>query len=127
MRRIVVTGMGAVTPLGGDLNSSWNNLIKNKSGASLITKFDTDQYQAKVACEVPISNEHKAGEEFFNPNNWFSDKELRKVDDFIIFGVAAAEMAILDSSLSKSKIDPFRVGVGVGLVLVGFLALKELP
>ena len=84
MRRIVVTGMGAVTPLGGDLNSSWNNLIKNKSGASLITKFDTDQYQAKVACEVPIYNDQKANEEFFNPNNWFSDKDLRKVDDFIL-------------------------------------------
>ncbi|MBJ65056.1 MAG: beta-ketoacyl-[acyl-carrier-protein] synthase II [Rhodobiaceae bacterium] len=125
MRRIVVTGMGAVTPLGGDLNSSWNNLIKNKSGASLITKFDTDQYQAKVACEVPISNEHKTGEEFFNPNNWFSDKDLRKVDDFIIFGVAAAEMAILDSSLFKSKIDPFRVGVGVGSGVGGLPSIEK--
>ena len=125
MRRIVVTGMGAVTPLGGDLNSSWNNLIKNKSGASLITKFDTDQYQAKVACEVPISNEHKTGEEFFNPNNWFSDKDLRKVDDFIIFGVAAAEMAILDSSLFKSKIDPFRVGVGFGSGVGGLPSIEK--
>ena len=78
MRRIVVTGMGAVTPLGGDLNSSWENLINNKSGASLISKFDTNQYQSKVACEVPIYNEQKTTQNLFNPNDWFSDKELEK-------------------------------------------------
>jgi len=117
--------MGAVTPLGGDLNTSWRNLIKNKSGADLISKFDTDGFQAKVACEVPMYNEQKTNKEFFNPNDWFSDKELRKVDDFIIFGVAAAEMAILDSSLSKNKIDPFRVGVGVGSGVGGLPSIEK--
>ena len=70
--------MGAVTPLGGDLNSSWNNLIKNKSGASLITKFDTDQYQAKVACEVQFLPSTKQVKNSLIPIIGFLIKTLEK-------------------------------------------------
>ena len=114
MRRVVVSGMGAVTPLGGDLESTWKNLIANKSGANFISKFDTTDFQTKISCEVPIKNDDELLDESFDPGDWFSSKDLRKVDDFIIFGVAAAEMAIKDSLLANSNYNPSRIGVGVG-------------
>ena len=94
MRRVVVSGIGAVTPLGGDIKSTWKNLIKNKSGANLISKFDASDFQTKISCEVPIKSDQNSLENSFDPTEWFSSKDLRKVDDFIIFGVAAAEMAM---------------------------------
>ena len=57
MRRVVVSGIGAVTPLGGDINSTWNNLINNQSGANLISKFDASDFQTKISCEVPIKSD----------------------------------------------------------------------
>ncbi len=57
MRRVVVSGIGAVTPLGGDIKSTWDNLIKNKSGANLISKFDTSDFQTKISCEVPLKSD----------------------------------------------------------------------
>ena len=59
MRRVVVSGIGAVTPLGGDIKSTWENLIKNKSGANLISKFDTSDFQTKISCEVPLKNDQE--------------------------------------------------------------------
>ncbi len=125
MRRVVVTGMGAVTPLGGDIKSSWSNLIEGKSGATLISKFDIEDYQAKVACEVPINQENHIIKERFNPNDWFSEKDLRKVDNFIIFGVAAAEMAISDSDIDNYNLNKNRVGVGVGSGVGGLPGIEK--
>ena len=101
MRRVVVSGIGAVTPLGGDIKSTWENLIKNESGANLISKFDTSDFQTKISCEVPLKSNQNSSEDSFDSAKWFSSKDLRKVDDFIIFGVAAAEMALEDSLLKN--------------------------
>lgn len=125
MRRVVVTGIGAVTPLGGDINSSWKNLIDGKSSATLISKFDIEDFQAKVACEVPIDQENHKVKDRFNPNDWFSDKDLRKIDNFIIFGVAAAEMAILDSGINNYNFNKNNVGVGVGSGVGGLPSIEK--
>ncbi len=125
MRRVVVSGIGAVTPLGGDIKSTWKNLIKNKSGANLISKFDVSDFQTKISCEVPIKSDQASLENSFNPNEWFSSKDLRKVDDFIIFGVAAAEMALEDSLLKNHNFDPNKIGVGVGSGVGGLPSIEK--
>jgi len=125
LRRVVVSGIGAVTPLGGDIKSTWKNLIKNKSGASLISKFDVSDFQTKISCEVPIKNDQDSLENSFDPTEWFSSKDLRKVDDFIIFGVAAAEMALEDSLLKNHNFDPNKIGVGVGSGVGGLPSIEK--
>ena len=125
MRRVVVSGIGAVTPLGGNIKTTWENLIENKSGANLISKFDTSDFQTKISCEVPIKDNQNSSENTFDPNKWFSSKDLRKVDDFIIFGVAAAEMALEDSLLKNHNFDPNKVGVGVGSGVGGLPSIEQ--
>ena len=125
MRRVVVSGIGAVTPLGGNIKATWENLIENKSGANLISKFDTSDFQTKISCEVPIKDNQNSSENTFDPTKWFSSKDLRKVDDFIIFGVAAAEMALEDSLLKNHNFDPNRVGVGVGSGVGGLPSIEQ--
>ena len=125
MRSVVVSGIGAVTPLGGDIKSTWNNLIKNKSGANLISKFDASDFQTKISCEVPIKSDQDSLENSFDPNKWFSLKDLRKVDDFIIFGVAAAEMALEDSLIKNHNFDPNKIGVGVGSGVGGLPSIEK--
>ena len=75
----MVSGIGAVTPLGGDIESSWKNLLRNKSGASLITKFDTSDFQTKIACEVPIKNDKNTSSENFDPFIGSPPKILEKL------------------------------------------------
>ena len=125
MRRVVVSGIGAVTPLGGDIKSTWENLVKNKSGANLISKFDTSDFQTKISCEVPLKNDQDSSASSFDSSKWFSSKDLRKVDDFIIFGVAAAEMALEDSLLKNHKFDPNKIGVGVGSGVGGLPSIEK--
>ena len=125
MRRVVVSGIGAVTPLGGDIKSTWENLIKNKSGANLISKFDTSDFQTKISCEVPLKSDQNSSGSSFDSSKWFSSKDLRKVDDFIIFGVAAAEMALEDSLLKNHNFDPNRIGVGVGSGVGGLPSIEK--
>ena len=125
MRRVVVSGIGAVTPLGGDIKSTWENLVKNKSGANLISKFDTSDFQTKISCEVPLKNDQESSASSFDSSKWFSSKDLRKVDDFIIFGVAAAEMALEDSLLKNHNFDPIKIGVGVGSGVGGLPSIEK--
>jgi len=125
LRRVVVSGIGAVTPLGGDIKSTWKNLIKNKSGANLISKFDASDFQTKISCEVPIKSDQDSLESSFDPKKWFSLKDLRKVDDFIIFGVAAAEMALEDSLIKNHNFDPNKIGVGVGSGVGGLPSIEK--
>ena len=125
MRRVVVSGIGAVTPLGGDIKSTWDNLVKNKSGANLISKFDTSDFQTKISCEVPLKNDQESSASSFDSSKWFSSKDLRKVDDFIIFGVAAAEMALEDSLLKNHNFDPNKIGVGVGSGVGGLPSIEK--
>jgi 3-oxoacyl-[acyl-carrier-protein] synthase II len=121
LRRVVVSGIGAVTPLGGSIESTWKNLIENKSGANLISKFDASDFQTKISCEVPT----KGDQDSFDPTEWFLSKDLRKVDDFIIFGVAAAEMALEDSLLKNHNFDPNKIGVGVGSGVGGLPSIEK--
>ena len=125
MRRVVVSGIGAVTPLGGDIKSTWKNLIKNKSGANLISKFDVSDFQTKISCEVPIKRGQDSLKNSFDPTEWFLSKDLRKVDDFIIFGVAAAEMALEDSLLKNHNFNPNKIGVGVGSGVGGLPSIEK--
>jgi 3-oxoacyl-[acyl-carrier-protein] synthase II len=100
-KRVVVTGMGALTPLGNDLQSYWNGLANGVSGADAITLFDTTKFRANFACEVKN----------FNPENFMDRKEARKMDRFAQFANVTTEEAIKDSGLDLDKIDKSRVGV----------------
>ena len=100
-KRVVVTGMGALTPLGNDLQSYWNGLANGVSGADAITLFDTTKFRANFACEVKN----------FNPENFMDRKEARKMDRFAQFANVTTEEAIKDSGLDLEKIDKSRVGV----------------
>ena len=87
MRRVVVTGLGLVTPLGGDVETTWANLIAAKSGAGTITRFDASDQKCRIACEVKPAD-HPYG---FDPNKRVDHKVQRQVDPFIIYGIDAAE------------------------------------
>ncbi len=126
MRRVVITGLGAVTPLGGDLNSSWKNLISGKSGASTITKFDPTGYPCTIACEVPLGDGLNSNDGSFNASDWIPPKDQKKVDTFILYGIAAAEMALKDSGWKpQTDKDSFRAGVGVGSGIGGLASIEK--
>ncbi len=95
MRRVVVTGLGLVTPLGGDVETSWKNLIAGKSGAGPITKFDASDQKCTIACEVK-PKDHEYG---FDPDKRVDHKVQRQVDPFIVFGIDAAGQALEDAGL----------------------------
>ncbi|MBP7496730.1 MAG: beta-ketoacyl-ACP synthase II [Bacteroidales bacterium] len=111
LRRVVITGLGAVTPLGNNIADFWQNLINGVSGAAEITRFDTSKFKTRLACEVKN----------FNPENYFEKKEVRKYDLYSQFGIASAEEAVKDSGLEIEKINTDRVGVifasGIGGIL----------
>lgn len=112
MRRVVVTGLGLVSPLACGVELSWKRLIEGRSGARKITKFPTDAMATKIACEVPRESD---GEGAFNPDDWMEPKEQRKVDDFIIFAMAAAQQAVADSGWQpRTEEERCRTGVLIG-------------
>ena len=126
MRRVVVTGVGAVTPLGGDTNTSWKNLIDGKSGASSITRFDATGFPCTIACEVPLGAGISSSDGTFNPDDWVSTKDQKKVDTFILYGIAAAEMALKDSGwIPNDENSQFRAGVGVGSGIGGLASIEK--
>ena len=94
MRRVVVTGLGLVTPLACGVEESWAALLAGKSTASLITRFRTDDLATRYACQVPRGD---GANGTFNPDQWVDPKEQRRMDDFIIYGLAAAAQAVKDS------------------------------
>jgi len=101
MRRVVVTGIGLLTPLGQGTELTWKRILEGKSGAGNITAFDVSDYACKVACEVPRVDGRGGGgpdiEGSFDPDQTMSPKDRRRVDDFILYGVAAADEAVRDS------------------------------
>jgi 3-oxoacyl-[acyl-carrier-protein] synthase II len=126
LRRVVVTGIGAVTPLGGDTETSWKNLISGKSGATSISRFDATGFPCTIACEVPMGEGISSGDGSFNPDDWVALKDQKKIDTFILFGIAAAEMAIKDSGWEpNSENDNFRAGVGVGSGIGGLASIEK--
>lgn len=101
LKRVVVTGLGALTPLGNDVETTWKSLISGVSGAGPITLFDTEKFKTKFACEVKN----------FNPTDHFDRKEARKMDRYSQFAVVAAKEAVADAGLDNEAIDKDRVGV----------------
>src|SRR3546814_8497966 len=95
MRRVVVTGLGLLTPLGCGVAHNWNRLVAGESGIRAIDGFDVSDLPAKVAGTVPDA---ATGEGGFDPDEWVEPKEQRKIDRFILLGIAAAEQAVRDRS-----------------------------
>lgn len=111
MRRVAVTGIGAVTPLGSGVDASWGRLLSGNSAAGTVTRFDASHLATDYACEIPIGD----GDGDFRPEQWMEPRERRKVDDFILYAVAAAEMAITDSGWeANQESERQRTGVIVG-------------
>ncbi len=119
MRRVVVTGMGALTPIGNTLQDYWKGLVEGVSGAGLITHFDTAKFKTKFACEI----------KGFDPANFFEKKEARKMDRFAQYAFVAADEAIKDSKLDPDAADKDRCGViwasGIGGIETFFEEVKS--
>ena len=122
MRRVVVTGLGLVTPLGGDVETSWRNILASKSGASRITRFDPSDQKCRIACEVK-----PAGREYgFDPNKRIDHKVQRQVDAFIIYGIDAAGQAIEDAGLVDAGEETrLRTGVSIGSGIGGLPGIES--
>jgi 3-oxoacyl-[acyl-carrier-protein] synthase II len=123
MRRVVVTGLGLVTPLASGVEETWTRLLDGQSGAGPITHFDASNVTTKYACEIPYGD---GTDGTFNPDDWMEPKERRKVDDFILYGIAAAEMAVRDSGWSpEEEEDRLRTGVMIGSGIGGLQSIAE--
>ncbi|MFZ4540238.1 MAG: beta-ketoacyl-ACP synthase II [Rickettsiales bacterium] len=121
-RRVVVTGMGLVTPLGTGVEHVWKRLIAGESGISSITKFDTSDLKTKIAGQVPRGD----GPGEFNADNYIEPKEQKKMDDFIHFAMAAADEAIKQSGIDLSTEEKrVRAGVMIGSGIGGLQAIEE--
>jgi len=122
MRRVVVTGLGLVTPLGSDVETSWKNILASKSGAGPITKFDASDQKCRIACEVKPAD-HEYG---FDPNKRVDFKIQRQVDPFIVFGIDAAGQAIEDAGLTDmDEATKFRAGVSIGSGIGGLPGIEK--
>ena len=115
LKRVVVTGMGALTPLGNTAEESWENLKAGKSGAGPITHFDASQFKTQFACEV----------KGFNPNDYIDRKEARKMDLYTQYALAAAKMAIEDSGMDLEAEDKNEIGVVLGVGIGGIKTFEE--
>ena len=123
MRRVVITGLGMVTPLGCGVDITWERLLAGHSAAARISRVPVDDLSARVACEVPRGD---GTDGTFNVDHWMEPKDQRKVDDFIIFGVAAARQALADASWKpESYEDQTRTGVLIGSGIGGIGGIYE--
>jgi 3-oxoacyl-[acyl-carrier-protein] synthase II len=114
-KRVVVTGLGALTPLGNSIPEFWNNLVDGKSGAAPITKFDTTKFKTKFACEVKN----------YDPLNYFEKTEVRKMDPFAQYALVTSGEALRDSGLNLDTVDKTRVGVIWGSGNGGFYTFQQ--
>ena len=123
MRRVVVTGLGLVTPLACGVEETWARLLAGQSGASPITRFKVDDLPTKIACQVPRGD---GSDGTFNPDQWVDSKEQRRMDDFIIFGLAAAKQAVADSGWqAKTEDEKCRTGVLIGSGIGGLDGIEQ--
>ena len=123
MRRVVVTGLGMVTPLGCGVDHTWKALLEGKSGAGAIKRFDASNLSTTYACEIP-RDKNLTG--FFDPDDWMEPKEQRKIDDFILYGVCAASQAIADSAWCPTNSYQYeRTGVLIGSGIGGLSSIAE--
>jgi len=122
MRRVVVTGLGLVTPLGGDVETSWRNILASRSGASRITRFDPSDQACQIACEVKPPA-HEFG---FDPAKRVDHKVQRQVDPFIVYGIDAAGQAIEDAGLTDmTEEERYRAGVSIGSGIGGLPGIEK--
>ena len=113
--RVVVTGMGAITPIGNDVESFWNGLKEKKVGIGPITQFDTTEYKAKLAAEVKD----------FDPKNYMDPKAAKRMERFSQFAVAASKEALENSGIDMEQEDPYRVGVCLGSGIGSLQAMER--
>ena len=114
-RRVVVTGLGAITPIGNTLEAYWDGLLKGVSGANLITHFDASKFKTQFACEV----------KGFEPTDFIDKKEVRKMDRFTQMAIVASDEAIKNSSLDLEKENKDRIGVIWGAGIGGLMTFQE--
>ena len=123
MRRVVVTGLGLVTPLASGVEESWSRILDGQSGAGPITRFDAGRVTTKYACEVPLGD---GSDGTFNSDDWMEPKERRKVDDFILYGIAASEMAVRDAGWTpEDEESRLRTGVMIGSGIGGLQSIEQ--
>jgi 3-oxoacyl-[acyl-carrier-protein] synthase II len=123
MRRVVVTGMGMVTPLGCGVETTWKRLIAGESGARKIEKFEVADLPAQIACQIPRGDGTNGT---YNPDQWMEPKEQRKVDEFIVFAMSAATQAMNDSGWKPtSHQDQIRTGVMIGSGIGGIEGIAD--
>jgi 3-oxoacyl-[acyl-carrier-protein] synthase II len=115
LKRVVVTGMGALTPLGNTVNDYWNALINGLSGAGMITLFDASKFRTRFACEI----------KGFEPTNFFDRKEARKLDRFAQTALVASDQAVSDAGISKENVDTNRIGVVFASGIGGIITFQE--
>jgi 3-oxoacyl-[acyl-carrier-protein] synthase II len=115
LKRVVVTGMGALTPLGNSIDDYWNGLINGVSGAAMITQFDAAKFRTKFACEVKN----------FDPVQFLDKKEARKIDRFTQFALVASDQAMKDAGLNKENTNPDRVGVVFASGIGGLITFQN--
>lgn len=114
-KRVVVTGLGVLSPVGNDIDSLWTSLIEGRSGVDYITQFDTTDYSVKIAAEV----------KGFNPEDYMEKKEVRRLDRFTQFAIAASQMAINDANLTIDETNAERVGVYIGSGIGGLKTIED--
>ena len=115
LKRVVVTGLGAITPVGNNPEETWNNLLAGKSGAAPITLFDASQFKTQFACEV----------KGFNPNDYIDRKEARKMDRYAQLAIAAAVQAVDDCKMDLEAVDKNRIGVVFGVGIGGIKTFED--
>ncbi|MFP4239220.1 beta-ketoacyl-ACP synthase II [Rhodosalinus sp.] len=123
MRRVVVTGLGLVTPLGCGVETTWSRILEGRSGAGTITRFDASHLATTYACEVPLGD---GSDGTFNADDWVEAKERRKIDEFIVYGLAAAQQAVEDAGWTNPpEEEKLRTGVMIGSGIGGLNAIAE--
>jgi len=123
MRRVVVSGLGLVSPLASGVEESWKRLLAGQSGAGPITRFDASNVATSYACEVPLGD---GGDGTFSADDFMESKERRKVDDFILYGVAAADQAVRDADwMPEDEESRLRTGVLIGSGIGGLRSIAE--
>jgi 3-oxoacyl-[acyl-carrier-protein] synthase II len=123
MRRVVITGLGIVSPVGCGIEASWQALLAGANGARRIEEFEVDDLTCQIACFIPRGSKDEGK---FNPDDWMEPKEQRKVDDFIVYAMAAAEQAIADSGFVADTADKQeRAGVLIGSGIGGLPGIAE--
>ncbi|MGF1503120.1 MAG: beta-ketoacyl-ACP synthase II [Paracoccaceae bacterium] len=123
MRRVVVTGLGMVSPLAASVEETWTRLLTGRSGAGRIGHFDASHLPCQIACEIPLGD---GTDGTFNADDWVSKKERRKIDRFIVYALAAADQAVADSGWAPEDPDAkARTGVLIGSGIGGIESIAE--